>query len=609
MECTVYTFNGIEIILIKVNFPLSLDRPTAIRLEISHTIDTPSCELYHTIVKHILSIEPTCKVIIYSQKIHYLHSFDRGLKIELTMSVGTSYRQNELEHSIDVMFWKELRPLLVGRMENEHIDIYLSSLRESLIKKDKIADEIIFKHGLSNATDLRANEILTTIKHKIINLTELQINRISKVILNNELTYATSSNVFNLHKAEPQQQNSLNVKHTSITGDNNSSGSSSSSGGDDDVNKNYKYIDSIYDETIQSGMTYISMPDNLVFINIRMNYCKFMEFVARNYFVCFRITSNVLAFVSATVGLTHELFNDFRQVNINHKLIQFDIIEAPAAATDHTKIKFSETPRLEVWQSGDAKLLKIMSFSEETLNSNVKTFDIYAIVCIDFMDAFLRQTCGSVNIRRVVVFEDFKFYYALFTVNIQHVSILSTLIVSHQERTCHANARAPTNLIDVLWGQRNCCSLIYHTYFKWINDALYVKKNEQHMEMLTQAAALNLINYKFIKETQNLDPIPRTADEAETFVQVLIETRRNIYRDLVNPSNPGTSKSKKVKFSSFDGIKDGPMVAAVSVRTCEKLTNSQVLDKEWPVNVTNVTMLLNTPDYRGVQNPVNSLTF
>lgn len=345
-----------------------------------------------------------------------------------------------------------------------------------------------------------------------------------------------------------------------------------------------------------------------------MNYCKFMEFVARNYFFCFKITSNILACVSATVGLTHGLYNDFRRININHKLIQFKLVnndDPEIAALDRTQIQFAETPCLDVWQSGDAKLLKIMSFSEETLNSNTKTFDVYAIVCIDFMQLFLQKTECSVKIRRVVIFENFKFYYALFCVTIEYVSVLTTLIATYQPICCKAalSARAPSNLLEVLWSQRKCCALIYHTYFKWINDALFIKKNEQHKEMLTEAATMNLIHYKYINETKNLDTMPRTSDDAETLAQILIETRRNIYRDVIDPTIAGSVKSKKIKFSPFDGIKDGPMVAAVSVRTCEKLTNSQVLEKEWPVNVTNVTMLLNTPDYRGTQNPANALKF
>lgn len=619
MEYVIYTFNSIEILLIKVDFPLSVHRPTAIRQQFGFTIDTPPRELHHTIIQSILSIEPSCKAIIYSQQIEYLHSFEGGLKIDLTMSVAIAYRQNAFEHSIDVLFWEELRPLLVGRMHEPFIDVYLSSLRESIIKRDNLSEKLMWKHGLNGDNDcseagllnLHINtrctdgDLFSNLKHYITELTDEKINIISKVILNNELTYAVSSNVFNLHKAEPQQQNSLNVKHTNIIFGNN---------GDSNDNKNYKYIHSLYLENIQSGVTYVTLPDDLVFINIRINYCKFMEFVARNYFFCFKINVNILAFVQATVGLKRESFQDFRQININHKLIQFQVVDKDdetISTLDLTQIKFAETPCLGIWQSGDAKLLKIMSFSEETLNSNAKTFDIYAIVCIDFMEKLLIHTRCSVKIRRVVVFDDFKFYYALFCVNIQHVAVLSTLLVEYQQKCCTyaPAARNPANLLDVLWGQRKCCSLIYHTHFKWINDALYVKKNEEHVHMLTEAAAMNLIHYKYIHETKNLDTIPRTADDAETFAQILIETKRNIYRDIVDPTIAGSVKSKKIKFSPFDGIKDGPMVAAVSVRTCEKLTNNQVLDKEWPVNVTNVTMLLNTPDYRGVQNPANVLKF
>lgn len=227
MEYIIYTFNGIEILLIKADFPVGVYRPTAIRKQINVTVDTPVHELYHIIVQSILSHEPQCKVIVYSQDTDYLHSFDGGLKINLTMSIAVSCRQDKSEHEMDVFFQEELRPLLVGRMKTEFIDKFLDSLRNSIIGHMEATENIIWKHGINGDNELpsssslsmqintgrKTGNLLETLKEHIASLSDAKINMISKVILNNELTYAVSSNVFNLHKTQPQQQNSLNVKH------------------------------------------------------------------------------------------------------------------------------------------------------------------------------------------------------------------------------------------------------------------------------------------------------------------------------------------------------------------------------------------------------------
>lgn len=571
-----------------------------------------SCnDIFHNILSFLIQEKREFDYIVFQRTVVLMHCFDSGIRNEIKMIVGKHYRTNAADVQIDEIFEYEFRPILMDKgMSDRFASIFLKSLRKSFIVPNSNTDAMLEHfgvHGLQHDMH-RIDEL----RQRIQSLNGHQISLILKTILNNEITYSTSSNVFNLHKNEPAQQNALNIKHVK-----NNVGTHDSS-----LNDTYHVIalEELAVQNLKSNNTYIIENNDCVFIEMQINYFKFSELLGRDIFYCFKILELNLALAVVQAAIPRDYYAYFRTQQINRKLIQFRIMKPTEYADSIGQICCYQKMRHGVWQSGNAKLLNLVSFSEETFSTTLRTFQLYGIFCIDFLKHLSKETKCCLEIRRCIEYREFNFLYALCTVNTIYAKyVLTTLIPQYIDKKCVVlTDYCPIDA--AIWSQRTCCVLLYHTHFKWVCEAL----NEKHDcddDIIIENAIQNLINYKYITGTKNLNITLDTPSDAETYAQILIETRRNVSRDLKQyielnqvHENPTAGKRSRqyrgrVKFSHFDGVKDGPLVAATSIRTCEKITNTSVFDREWGINVLNVSMLLNIPDYRGVQNQKNALYF
>lgn len=74
---------------------------------------------------------------------------------------------------------------------------------------------------------------------------------------------------------------------------------------------------------------------------------------------------------------------------------------------------------------------------------------------------------------------------------------------------------------------------------------------------------------------------------------IAMRVNRNIRRDF-------NSKNKFLtKFSHLNALNDGPLVAAVSIRTLEKLTDVNIYNKEFDIRTTNISAFVNLNCSRG----------
>lgn len=160
-------------------------------------------------------------IIIYKKKIILNHNFQFGVQVNINMLFSNHFRNDHDEAKIDSFFDKELYSILMQKIDNEeYVRTFLLSLRHGLFSPTRLNTQIandnitndekkIIEHSISS---IAYYNNLENIKKKIEELRPDQIVSIIKVIIKNKVYHPTSSNVFNLQKNEPIQQEALNIK-------------------------------------------------------------------------------------------------------------------------------------------------------------------------------------------------------------------------------------------------------------------------------------------------------------------------------------------------------------------------------------------------------------
>lgn len=518
--------------------------------------------------------------IHFTQKETLSDTFRDGVCIRVNVMFGIFYKtgRDEIEE-----ITTRVRPQLIKRLPEPFIDIFLNSLMVGITQESQYTESLIFQHSIDAKCD-----VIGVLEQRLLNLSDEKINTIVKNILNNELSYSTSSNVFNLHSTEPKQQTALKMKHLSTK--------------IQEVN-DYKIRQWDQAFEFENGYWYIVFPKKreIHYLYMEILYAKFIDLISKDYIYCFKIISKNMAHVVVNVGILDAIFQDFSKINIGRRIIQFKRLEDGGGAIE--EYKASNEILLNHWQMGDSRLLKLNTFSEETLTSQSKRFEIYGVFCKHVLNVASRDHQCPIYINMKIEYRGRIFYYASIFCFIKNVSFLKKFLVECNKGACNHSiiGPGPINIWDLNWIQRPCSTIIHHTYFRWVNEALRCTKHDK--TSVLDAAIKNLVHYKYIKETGSLNVYSRNQDEATTFAQLYIETSRNVYRDLDISATDG-----KIKFSPFDGLKDGPLVSAVSVRMCEKIRNEGTLDKTWKINILNLNMLFNLPNYSGYQSRNNTIT-
>lgn len=469
-------------------------------------------------------------LIVYSVHSEFKNIFRKGLcqRINLIMcNVSTSdstipisqtkqYFLDNEELICSNYFSNEIRALLIGRMPEEFIDTYLHSLRNGMMPRNITADRILLKNKLNmEYIDLHHFKIAEYVE----NLTKAEIITAINIIINNEINHSTSSNVFNLHKTEPRQQHALNLKKASnkITVDDGSNSNTSAT-----INETFKFFEKNIELT--SGNTYIMNFPKFKLLTIEILDVKFKELIRRNFILYFYIIETKLSMINCIVAVSELLYNDFQSLRIDKNLIQFKCIQPDNPNfIKHTDlidcVLFDGNLQLKCWQSGNPVLLGYNVFSQETLTSPMKTFDLYAICCIDFINEIVKLDLAiSIHMRIIVGMNKFKFYYVRFTCMTMYAGqILTELFPKYQQKICIKVDDTNNSLLDVLWSDRRCCTILYHTYFKWLQDSGDID-NERNKIVFRQ----NLSNYKYIEQTGNVSLEPKKTSDAMVKYQVNI---------------------------------------------------------------------------------------
>lgn len=508
-----YTFNQKQFILIRIGFELTEKHTDYNLLHRSSIIDVEN--IHHIIIAHCQKlVDPdSFNIIIYSVRHTLKNIFKRGFERKFGFIMANMINSTQIYHSdsvdleIDNFFKTQLEPLLIDRMPKQFIPIYLTGLRNSIIKRNPKTDAILLKYKIK--LDYVDSEYIKLYEH-VKNLRRIDIDAIINNILNNEINHSTSSNVFNLHKTGPGQQHALNLKKASMDDDDKSS-----------INDSFKIFQRDCNDlnTLTSGNTYVISTNSNHLISIEIPQEKFMLLLKRNFILFFRIKRIQLGIVYSDMIIEETIFKEFCAiVNTKNNLVQFQIL--PITDFNANSVSFETNIRSngqwQQWQCGNATLLGMVPLSEETLMSIGKTFDIYVICCLDFIKKLIDDNITiTFKIRRVIQMGNFKFFYVLFTIpTVYAKTILTDLYPAYQNRVCRPIEIA-NSAVELLWSDRRCCTLIYHTHFKWLNSAL-VDGDEINKTVFLR----NLINYKYIRQTGNLNVEPETVNDAIVAFQV-----------------------------------------------------------------------------------------
>lgn len=556
--------------------------------------------------------------VLYEQSAFFKHVFVAGVEIELKMLLLRHFRNDVAEHEMDQFFNTVLRAKLANRMPECYLSVYLDSLRASIISPSPRVDSLIVENKLPVDLTHKYND-MRYLEQCIDNLSNAEINRIINIIVQNEISSSVSSNTFNLHKTEPQQQRALSFKAIRANAPERH-----------DISEDHIWLLSASELfgngratsaaqpppllSVEVGKMYVfSQLEPVVFIRMDMKYDKFIRLITTSSIIGFNIYDDQTSHISVGLCMYQSVFLRFSERVNNGQIVQFSYINSVPV---HDFL-FRNNIGMRTWQSGNPSLLGLDNFSEETLVSTSRCFEIYGIFCHHALTRLANCGAQSLVVKLIVSYGRYKFYYANISFHRhRRFAFFSDFLNANQTtgQCPHHSEATPNNELETMWALRPCFHLIYHKYFEWINEATAnsasTTSNAAPVTLdgvLMQAAIANIINYKYIKDTGSLNITPRDQSDSITLMQITIETHRNVYRDMFDCKK--IIKSAGVRFTQFNGSKDGPLVSAVSVRSCEKLTNPLLMDREWNVNVINLSSLLNVPNYKCTQNIDNKIAF
>lgn len=602
------------------------------------------------IATYILKHEPRGCIIFYSRQITLKHSFSCGIEINVEMAVVERYHRNINDFIIQTIFVKAFKPHMQIKLGSQCTEAYITSLCKFFLDEVKFnrynpeykimntfLNNLSYDKSLFNYEHVKAefeeywpeykyllNQLNNDIRENILlvfyllqHMTPKQTAKIRRVISQNTLSQSVSPNVFNLSKNEPMQQNSLNVKKIETKNFN-----------EDDTYVRLLDINShdSLKNIIGSGRTYWPFDmHKYVFIKMYIPSDKLKIFLERNIFTLLNIISIKINTYHIKAAIYQPFYEKkFPFIEIEKKIINYKIIHPNADEFSNIKCFSMLTQGTKYWQYVNSRVLGINNTSEEILMSSSRTFEMYAVVSLEALFQILNETDSSVYISHMVNHKNiFYYYYARFTICRSHVHRILTQVVPtlcNRDNNNSIKMSADSSIFDILWYRRPPMCLIYHTYFEWFYEASKEQysnyNNETIKRNIIDLAIMNIVNYKFIIETGNISTVNINVQDGIVYMRILIEALRNMARDCGVSEDfvDGDCKLyKKLKFSPFIGVEDGMLTSSVSIRSCD--TAAKLLQKPKSerkkfkaINSTNVSMLLNIPDYSGVQNPKNSFT-
>lgn len=513
--------------------------------------------------------------IFYSLRITFFDAFDQGIETKVMLKGIVHYTSDEIQCLVNEYFKTTIRDTLCKRLASEYVDIFLTSLRETLTCKGHSRSQEI--------KELYEDPIgfLCRLESKLANLNIQQLNDVVRVINGNILNPTSSPNVFNLLQTEPNQQSSLNIKKIS-SGDNVHV-----------VDDRVRCFDMTDYTNLEGGKYYIPKCD-VVYIQITLAKKQFLSFIAQNSFYSFKIFEDGIDTFTLVAGIRRDSYRWFSQKRDSSKRpLQYTLLkDNPFGETDPSA---SKTLVSNVLLNGDDFIFDADKRSPDTLKSNTRRIEIYGIFCPDALKTFVEETKCPFFIRRVVKFGEFIFYYTQCFVLRDYKKKIVSFIPLLGNTKCKP-PKPEYSLCELSWCNHACLNIIYHTMFSF-----YSEVPDELYEDALRAAEKNFINYKYISLAKAFDPIPISQTDGYIMADVILRVAAAM--SSIN------KRGQMPNFASLRTKDNSPLVSSLSIRTLEKISSIDEVEKDYPMSTINEAILTNTPFRAGAHSHANGIEF
>lgn len=437
--------------------------------------------------------------VLYSLVVKYSNVFEDGIEYRFKMLGYKPYTSDWVQAIVDIFFEQKLPEVFSGKLNEEYTRIYLASYRENLEAK------LITPTPEQIALYENPEQFLISLYQKFAMFGVEEISKIVKVISSNKLTSATSPNLFNLSQTEPMQQSALNIKK--ITSN------------QADLEVDTSVVSYEEGANLSAGFFYI--PDcPVITIEATIHCTYFYQLIMLNYVQKFYIIENHMNMLKLRIGIRQDVYDEYfkkrkcmdRTSPFYKRPLQYQIVEAsPETVTCFRSFTNGS------WQCGDDYIFKLDKFSNETMKCTSKRIELYGIFSLDALRRLVALTKCPFFIKRIINYKKFTFYYAQCFVFQLYKHTLFDFITTEGQKRQHFDDSYSFN--EKIWSGRTNFHFIYHTYFNFANDALMspTMRDPESRAKIVQAVKINLINFKYIKATGNVQPIPFTKQDAITF--------------------------------------------------------------------------------------------
>lgn len=361
-----------------------------------------------------------------------------------------------------------------------------------------------------------------------------------------------------------------------------------------------------------------------------------------------------------------EVFAEFCTTKIKKNQIKFTTLDENFDI-NRANIAFDKNGRsLHTLHSGCPIFRQLLKYNTEQNAAKCKYIEVAARVCPHVLKVLCKKYKITFIVRRTIQRSDqgFLFYEIFFYVSRKYIDEILTQIypTNYADGCGHQQFRKPdyeenTNDIvtsfDACWLQVPCFHIYYHTHFsfflKYIANFLSLSPSESNTvcnifgvdctdpcvkaklkeHPVFKVAIYNYTMFEYIKANGKISIINK--DASAFFVNIYISIVQIVDRDIISPlircelehrlQQPQTAlnvnsmqrnimRQLNVKFVEFNGVEDGPMVHAISIRSCEQMRKNSSLkvDRSYGTNIVNYNMLINNVHQIGQESGQTKLT-
>ncbi len=540
---------------------------------------------YVNVLRQAFKISKKFKIVIYSIKTEFNNLYSLGITIEVNFILigmeAINYTRDENRLEFYNVIKTYLRDKFNKQFNCQYIDIYLENLLFYFM------DDYNYQKFLNESRHFGDSEDETfkraIVKLKDSNISMDRMNIISNIISKRKIYLSTSYNSFNLHQTNEVQQKALSIKKTTSNG-----------------NKlKVDYVDYDYnkpnDEFDLINYLYIPIEKVEYLYFKKLSRVDLTTLIAKNFIYKYKmINDSSPSTINLLIQIKESQLKILNNFKIRGKPCQFiklnnfinDTRKLIIDGVFNYKDEFSEFKDQE-WIYGEEMLYDYNQFSFETLKGNSRRIEFYAIFHLNALKDLISKTGCTFIIKRRIG----NFYYTSCFLYKNEAQYLFTIFIPKYINACETLLDSDDHL-NHLWKMRKMLHVIYHTYFS-IHQYI---KNEENISILKESMIKNLTNFLYIKETGELYNYPTNDLLGIRYMGIFIKVQQAVFKDY-----------NDVKFTPIQPKYDGPLVSAVSVRGCENVTNSKYHDKDYNVYASYLSIILNTPNYSGINNELNKI--